>query len=70
MTLILVYMGNPDRMKNPHLRAELAETLAMLLPNDQEQNRALMSRYMFGKYINMVEFGGKNLLYSRKPIAF
>ena len=46
MTLILVYMGNPDRMKNPHLRAELAETLAMLLPNDQEQNRALMSRYV------------------------
>lgn len=44
MTLILVYMGNPDRMKNPHLRAELAETLAMLLPSDQTQNRALMSR--------------------------
>lgn len=49
MTLILVYMGNPDRMKNPHLRAELAETLSMLLPNDQEQNRALMSRYYKGQ---------------------
>ncbi|XP_056018090.1 ubiquitin conjugation factor E4 A-like isoform X2 [Ostrea edulis] len=32
MTLILVYMGSPERMKNPHLRAELAETLAALLP--------------------------------------
>ncbi|XP_076074488.1 ubiquitin conjugation factor E4 A-like isoform X2 [Mytilus galloprovincialis] len=49
MTLILVYMGNPDRMKNPHLRAELAETLAMLLPSDQTQNRALMSRYYKGQ---------------------
>ena len=49
MTLILVYMGNPDRMKNPHLRAELAETLAMLLPNDQEQNGAVMSRYFKGQ---------------------
>ncbi|XP_061168185.1 ubiquitin conjugation factor E4 A-like [Saccostrea echinata] len=32
MTLILVYMGSPERMRNPHLRAELAETLASLLP--------------------------------------
>nr|XP_022317607.1 ubiquitin conjugation factor E4 A-like [Crassostrea virginica] len=32
MTLILVYMGSPERMRNPHLRAELAETLAALLP--------------------------------------
>lgn len=49
MTLILVFMGNPDRMKNPHLRAELAETLAMLLPQDQEQKRVLVSRYYKGQ---------------------
>ncbi|XP_053392702.1 ubiquitin conjugation factor E4 A-like [Mercenaria mercenaria] len=34
MTLILVFMGNPERMKNPHLRAELAETLAALMPQN------------------------------------
>ena len=36
MTLILVFMGSPDRMKNPHLRAELAETLAALMPDNPD----------------------------------
>ncbi|ESO87173.1 hypothetical protein LOTGIDRAFT_210561 [Lottia gigantea] len=34
MTLILVFMGNPERMNNPHLRAELADTLSSLMPPD------------------------------------
>ena len=37
MTLILVFMGSHDRMKNPHLRAELAETLAALMPQNPDQ---------------------------------
>ncbi|XP_050393644.1 ubiquitin conjugation factor E4 A [Patella vulgata] len=37
MTLILVFMGNPERMNNPHLRAELAETLSSLMPPDPNQ---------------------------------
>ena len=37
MTLILVFMGSPERMKNPHLRAELAETLAALMPQNPDQ---------------------------------
>ncbi|XP_035829834.1 ubiquitin conjugation factor E4 A isoform X2 [Aplysia californica] len=32
MTLVLVFMSSPRRMKNPHLRAELAEMLASLMP--------------------------------------
>ncbi|XP_071105758.1 ubiquitin conjugation factor E4 A-like [Haliotis cracherodii] len=40
MTLILVFMGSPERMKNPHLRAELAETLAALMPDKDNSNRS------------------------------
>lgn len=44
MTLILVYMGSPERMRNPHLRAELAETLAALLPAESgSSSKGLMS---------------------------
>lgn len=32
MSLILVFMGSPERMKNPHLRANLAEMLEALMP--------------------------------------
>ncbi|XP_052772600.1 ubiquitin conjugation factor E4 A-like isoform X2 [Mya arenaria] len=48
MTLILVYMGSPDRMKNPHLRAELAETLAALMPFNPDSNNVrtgMLSKY-------------------------
>jgi len=40
MTLILVFMGSRERMKNPHLRAELAETLAALMPQNPDQTNA------------------------------
>ncbi|KAL3875775.1 hypothetical protein ACJMK2_033692 [Sinanodonta woodiana] len=46
MTLILVYMGSPDRMLNPHLRAELAETLAAIMPPDPNQMSAGHSRIL------------------------
>ncbi len=32
LTFILVFMGSPKRMKNPHFRAKLAECLEALLP--------------------------------------
>ncbi|GJQ83288.1 hypothetical protein Trydic_g8880 [Trypoxylus dichotomus] len=32
LTFILIYMSSPGRMKNPHLRARLAEALEALLP--------------------------------------
>jgi len=47
MTLILVFMGSPERMKNPHLRAELAETLAALMPfnpDSTNQGRGMLSK--------------------------
>lgn len=48
MTLILVFMGSPERMKNPHLRAKLAETLAALMPENPDSmnvRRGILSRY-------------------------
>ena len=37
MTLILIFMGNPNRMKNPHLRAHLAGMLESLMPTGKER---------------------------------
>lgn len=48
MTLILVFMGSREHMKNPHLRAELAETLAALMPQNPDMinaSRGLLSKY-------------------------
>ncbi|KAH3871035.1 ubiquitin conjugation factor E4 A-like [Dreissena polymorpha] len=48
MTLILVFMGSPKHMKNPHLRAELAETLAALMPFNPDKANAqqgMLSKY-------------------------
>lgn len=45
MTYILVFMGSPDRMLNPHLRAKMAEALdALLPPQDGAQRSLLMSQ--------------------------
>jgi len=38
MTFILVFMGSSDRVKNPHLRAKLAEALDGLMPHRNESN--------------------------------
>lgn len=32
LSFVLVFMSSPKRMKNPHLRAEMAEMLASLMP--------------------------------------
>lgn len=38
MTMILVFMGSPERMRNPHLRAKLAEAMDSLMPHPEEEN--------------------------------
>ncbi|XP_014666831.1 PREDICTED: ubiquitin conjugation factor E4 A-like [Priapulus caudatus] len=42
MTLTLVFMGSPARMRNPHLRAKLAEALEALMPH-QDQRLTMVS---------------------------
>ncbi|CAG0900624.1 unnamed protein product [Darwinula stevensoni] len=42
MTFILVFIGSAVRMKNPHLRAKMAECLESLLPSSE--GKSLMSR--------------------------
>ncbi|XP_077985047.1 ubiquitin conjugation factor E4 A-like [Glandiceps talaboti] len=35
LTFITLYMGTPERMTNPHLRARMAETLETLMPSER-----------------------------------
>lgn len=45
MTFVLVFMGSPERMKNPHLRARMAEALeALMPPKDQSQTSLVMAQ--------------------------
>ena len=45
MTFVLVFMGSPERMKNPHLRARMAEALESLMPpKDQSQTSLVMAQ--------------------------
>lgn len=37
LSFILTYMGSPERMKNPHLRARLAEALEAFLPYHKDE---------------------------------
>ena len=37
MTFIIVFLGSPDRMRNPHLRAKISEGLEAMLPPSAEQ---------------------------------
>lgn len=41
LTQVLVFMGSPQRMRNPHLRARMAECLESLLPHHNEEQPAL-----------------------------
>lgn len=43
MTMILMFMGSPERVKNPHLRAHLAEMLESLMPASEEESSMLLS---------------------------
>ncbi|KAJ7373174.1 Ubiquitin conjugation factor E4 A [Desmophyllum pertusum] len=40
VTFFVIYMGSPERVRNPHLRAKLAETLEALVPVQKNQNSA------------------------------
>nr|XP_006814992.1 PREDICTED: ubiquitin conjugation factor E4 A-like [Saccoglossus kowalevskii] len=40
MSFIALYMGSQERMKNPHLRAKLAETLEALMPMENKRGIA------------------------------
>ncbi|XP_066250043.1 ubiquitin conjugation factor E4 A [Euwallacea similis] len=37
MTFLLIFMGSPEHMKNPHVRARLAEGLESLLPHHKDE---------------------------------
>ncbi|XP_071033652.1 ubiquitin conjugation factor E4 A [Parasteatoda tepidariorum] len=43
MTMILIFMGSPERVKNPHLRAHLAEMLESLMPSNENEPSTLLS---------------------------
>ena len=40
MTFVLVFMGSPNRMRNPHLRARMAEALEAIMPPKNTQGRS------------------------------
>ena len=44
LTLIVVFMGSPNRLKNPHMRAAMAEMLDGLMPPDRGQAAPPSSR--------------------------
>lgn len=60
ISLILVFMGSPDRLFNPHTRANLVEAIEMLLPKKQSSSnnydnydhfsRKKLAYYVFGKH--------------------
>lgn len=39
LTLVVVFMGSPQRLKNPHLRAAMAEMLDALVPHEERQQQ-------------------------------
>ncbi|RXN07574.1 ubiquitin conjugation factor E4 A-like protein [Labeo rohita] len=47
LTFITVFMGNVDRMKNPHLRAKLAEVLEAVMPHMETLSPGAAQPIMF-----------------------
>uniref|UniRef100_A0A8C1S359 Ubiquitin conjugation factor E4 A n=1 Tax=Cyprinus carpio TaxID=7962 RepID=A0A8C1S359_CYPCA len=47
LTFITVFMGNVDRMKNPHLRAKLAEVLEAVMPHMETLTPGAVQPIMF-----------------------
>lgn len=48
MSLIIIFMGSPERLKNPHLRAKLAEMLESLMPSSQQNPYQSPLLFRFG----------------------
>ncbi len=46
INLILVFMGDASRLRNPHLRATLAEALEAILPHKQQGSGRTLNRYI------------------------
>jgi ubiquitin conjugation factor E4 A len=53
VTLVLVFMGDATRLRNPHLRAQLAEALEAILPNKQHGGGRTLNRFV---RLNLSEF--------------
>lgn len=58
MTLVLVFMGSPQRMNNPHLRARLAEMLEVLMTSTEDDT-----------YTGIVPFNNRKRLFVSHPFA-
>lgn len=43
VTFFVIYMGSPERVRNPHLRAKLAQTLEALVPIQRSDSSGLLS---------------------------
>lgn len=41
MSFLLIFMGSKERMRNPHVRAKLAEVLEALLPQHKDEPAGL-----------------------------
>ena len=54
VTQVLVFMGSPQRMRNPHLRARMAECLESLLPHHSEEQPALNPNLLGSFYRDML----------------
>lgn len=46
ITLILVFMGDASRLRNPHLRATLADALEAILPPKQQGSSRTLNKYI------------------------
>ncbi|KAK8783692.1 hypothetical protein V5799_009944 [Amblyomma americanum] len=58
MTLVLVFMGSPQRMNNPHLRARLAEMLEVLMTSSEDDS-----------FTGIVPFSNRKRLFLHHPFA-
>lgn len=54
-TMILVFMGSSERIRNPHLRARLAEGLESLLPKETESGGFCFSAALFTNHVHRLE---------------
>ncbi|XP_042225392.1 ubiquitin conjugation factor E4 A-like isoform X2 [Homarus americanus] len=52
MSFVVVFMGSPKRMYNPHLRAHLAECLEILLPESGNSSGGLLAGYREQMFTN------------------
>ncbi|XP_053669699.1 ubiquitin conjugation factor E4 A [Anopheles nili] len=54
-TMILIFMGSSERIRNPHLRARLAEGLESLLPKESEPAGFSFSAALFTNHAHRLE---------------